>query len=148
MSRAHFLSQKQEERLGILLWFRFARFYNRSIRLSNQHLKRWDLTISQFDLLVQIGAHQPISQQELAGKLFVTKGNLTQLITKLERMELVKRTQEWRTKLITLTDKGTTLYSEVVPQQERFQAAQFQGLTKVEQKQLMSLLKKLMNVEN
>ncbi|WP_088102029.1 MarR family winged helix-turn-helix transcriptional regulator [Halalkalibacter urbisdiaboli] len=143
MSDAQFRSKQQEERMGLLLWFRLARFYNQSIRLSNRHLKKWELTIAQFDLLVQIGAHQPISQQALADKLFVTKGNMTQLISKLEKQGYVKREQEWRTKHIKLTPIGEKLYNDVVPQQEAFQSAQFQSLTKQEQKQLLNLLKKL-----
>lgn len=143
-----FLSKKQEERMGILLWFRLARFYNRSLRLSNQHLKKWKLSIAQFDLLVQIGVHQPISQQQLAEKLFVTKGNMTQLLSKLERNGLIERKQEWRTKHITLTNRGEQLYNEVVPEQELFQAKQFESLTKQEQKQLLSLFRKLQHVHN
>jgi DNA-binding MarR family transcriptional regulator len=146
------LTQKQslshpEERMGLLLWFRLARFYNQSIRLSNRHLKKWNLTISQFDLLVQIGTHQPLSQQELAGKLFVTKGNMTQLLAKMEKLGLIQRQQEWRTKLIFLTEKGEKLFAEVVPQQESFQSSQFQSLNKNEQKQLLSLLRKLQKQE-
>lgn len=33
-----------EERLGLMLWFRITRIYNQSIRESNQHLKKWNLS--------------------------------------------------------------------------------------------------------
>ncbi|WP_035425741.1 MarR family winged helix-turn-helix transcriptional regulator [Halalkalibacterium ligniniphilum] len=141
------MNASHKERLGLLLWFRLARFYNRSNRLSNHHLKKWNITISQFDLLVQIGAHQPISQQELAEKLLVTKGNMTQAVVKLEKQGLIQRKQVWRTKLISLTATGEQLYKEVVPIQQQFQAAQFDVLTKEEQKQLLTLLKKLQKQE-
>ncbi|MFC0472786.1 MarR family winged helix-turn-helix transcriptional regulator [Halalkalibacter kiskunsagensis] len=137
------LERTQDVRLGLLLWFRIARFYNQSNRLSNQHVKQWGLTIAQFDLLVQVGAHQSLSQQELAEKLLVSKGNITQMLRKMEKIGLVKRKQEWRTKLISLTTQGEKLFEEVVPKQELFQASQFQTLDKEEQKQLLSLLKKL-----
>ncbi|WP_100374667.1 MarR family winged helix-turn-helix transcriptional regulator [Bacillus sp. FJAT-45037] len=117
--------------------------YHASIRLSNDHLSQWNLTTSQFDLLVQIGTHQPLSQQELAEKLFVTKGNITQAIVKLEKNGLVQREQQWRTKILSLTEKGENLFSSVVPSQESFQASQFDGLTKEEQKELLRLLKKV-----
>lgn len=65
---------KTEERLGLLLWFRLSRFYNRSIRETNQHLKEWSLSAAQFDVLAQIGGHDRLTQQELGRKLFVTKG--------------------------------------------------------------------------
>jgi DNA-binding MarR family transcriptional regulator len=137
------LRRTQDVRLGLLLWFRIARFYNLSNRLSNQHVKKWGLTIAQFDLLVQVGANQPLSQQELADKLLVTKGNITQMLGKMEKLGLIERKHEWRTKRITLTQKGEQIFEEVVPKQELFQASQFQALTKEEQKQLLFLLKKL-----
>ncbi|TES52877.1 MarR family transcriptional regulator [Halalkalibacterium halodurans] len=119
-----------------------------SNKRSNQHLKKWGLSISQFDLLVQIGTHQPLSQQELAERLLVTKGNMTHALGKLEKLGLVKREQEWRTKLITLTEKGESLLADVLPEQQRFQAAQFDSLTNEEQLELLRLLKKLQKSNN
>ncbi|MFZ4452902.1 MarR family winged helix-turn-helix transcriptional regulator [Salibacterium aidingense] len=136
-------SSKQEERLALLLWFRLSRFYNQSLRRSNAHLKEWGLTVTQFDVLVQIGAHEPLTQNELAEKLFVTKGNITQVLGKMEQLGWIRREQEWRKKVLTLTSSGREIFREVVPHQEQFQASQFQGLCKEEQKQLLELLRKL-----
>lgn len=133
----------QDKRLGLLVWFRLSRLYNQSVRASNQHLKTWGLTAAQFDLLVQIGSRERLSQQELADKLFVTKGNVAQLVSKLEDMNLIRRDQEWKTKYLSLTEAGRRLFDEVVPQQEQFQAKQFCGLNREEQKQLLGLLKKI-----
>lgn len=132
-----------DKRLGLLVWFRLSRLYNQSVRASNQHLKGWGLTAAQFDLLVQIGSRERLSQQELADKLFVTKGNVAQLLAKLEDMNLIRRDQEWKTKYLSLTEAGRRLFDEVVPQQEQFQAKQFCGLSREEQKQLLGLLKKI-----
>ncbi|GGG08406.1 MarR family winged helix-turn-helix transcriptional regulator [Paenibacillus abyssi] len=136
-----FLS-KQEERLGLMVWYRLSRIYNQSIRESNQHLKNWNLSAAQFDVLVQVGSHERLTQQQLADKLFVTKGNITQLLSKLEELGWIKRDQEWKTKYLSLTEQGRAVFQEVVPQQERFQADQFSGLNKDEKKQLLELLKK------
>ncbi|ARK23648.1 MarR family transcriptional regulator [Sporosarcina sp. P37] len=133
----------QSNRLDLLLWFRLSRIYNQSIRLSNQHLKKWGLTAAQFDVLVQVGSHTKISQQELGKKLFVTKGNITKLLQKMERMNIIEREQEWKTKYLSLTESGKALFQEVVPAQEDFQAGQFKNLTIDEKKQLHALLKKL-----
>lgn len=130
-------------RQDLMIWFRLSRVYNKSIRLSNHHLKEWGLTAAQFDVLVQVGVSNKISQQELGNKLFVTKGNITQLLQRMERMELIQRKQEWKTKYISLTDKGQIIYEEVVPLQEEFQASQFDSLNNEEKKQLNQLLKKL-----
>lgn len=134
---------KTEERLGLLLWFRLSRFYNGSVRNTNQHLKKWDLSAAQFDVLAQIGGHERLTQQELGKKLFVTKGNVTQLVNKMEKLALIFREQEGNAKYLSLTEKGKALYEEVIPPQETFQAEQFSKLDKSEQKQLLELLRKL-----
>lgn len=133
----------RDRRLGILLWFRLSKFFHQSIRASNQHLKKWNLTAAQFDALVHIGTQKKLSQQQLAEKLVVTKGNITQILNKMEKAGWIKREQEWRTKFLSLTEKGKELYDEVVPIQEQFQAAQFSRLTQEEKKQLLHLLAKL-----
>ncbi|MFB7640437.1 MarR family winged helix-turn-helix transcriptional regulator [Peribacillus butanolivorans] len=132
-----------EERLGLMLWFRITRIYNQSIRESNQHLKKWNLSAAQFDILVQVGSHERLSQQELANKLFVTKGNITQLLRKMEELGLIKREQEWKTKYLSLTEEGKEFFNEVVPKQEHFQASQFANLNKTEKQQLLDLLSKV-----
>ncbi|GKS10924.1 MarR family transcriptional regulator [Paenibacillus chitinolyticus] len=137
------LLSKQEEKLGVLIWFRLSRVYNQSIRQSNQHLKAWNLSAAQFDVLVQVGSHERLTQQELADKLLVTKGNITQLLSKMEELGWIRREQEWKTKYISLTAEGQALFDEVVPQQEQFQASQFDGLDREEKKQLLELLKKV-----
>lgn len=133
----------KDKRLGILLWYYVSRFFNHSIRLSNQHLKDWELSIAQFDVLVQVGSQERVTQKELGEKLLVTKGNITQLIGKMEKLGWVQREREWKTKHISLTEEGRALYEKVVPQQESFQAVQFDPLNREEQQQLLGLLKKL-----
>ncbi|EGL18591.1 MULTISPECIES: MarR family transcriptional regulator [Paenibacillus] len=137
------LLSKQEEKLGVLIWFRLSRVYNQSIRQSNQHLKAWNLSAAQFDVLAQVGSHERLTQQELADKLLVTKGNITQLLSKMEELGWIRREQEWKTKYISLTAEGQALFDEAVPQQEQFQASQFGALDREEKKQLLELLKKV-----
>ncbi|MEK5477975.1 MarR family transcriptional regulator [Paenibacillus sp. FSL R5-0407] len=134
---------RREEKLGLLVWFRLSRIYNRSLRASNQHLKQWNLSVAQFDALVQIGSHQRLTQQELADKLLVSKGNITQLLTKMEELGWIAREQEWKKKWLSLTELGWELYHEAVPLQEQYQASQFAGLNQEEKLQLLGLLRKI-----
>lgn len=134
---------RKEERRGLALWFRLSRFYNQSVRETNHHLKQWEMTAAQFDVLAQVGAAGRITQQELADKLVVTKGNITQLLSKVESLGWIVREQKWKTKYVSLTDAGSALFQQVVPVQEQFQAAQFAKLTETEQRELLNLLKKL-----
>ncbi|MCP3761203.1 MarR family transcriptional regulator [Domibacillus sp. A3M-37] len=135
--------QKRERMISILAWFRLSRFYNESIRQSNQYLKKCGLSIAQFDILAQVGANERICQQDLAEKLLVTKGNMTHMLSKMEQIGWIQREREWKTKYITLTEEGRTLLDNVLPVQEQFQADQFGKLSIDEKKQLLFLLKKL-----
>ncbi|WP_410772190.1 MarR family winged helix-turn-helix transcriptional regulator [Fontibacillus sp. BL9] len=135
--------EKHEGKLGLLIWFRISRIYNRSLRSSNQHLKQWNLSVAQFDALVQIGSHRRLTQQDLADKLLVSKGNITQLLTKMEELGWIKREQEWKKKWLSLTEQGWELYHEAVPVQEQYQASQFAGLSREEKHQLLGLLRKI-----
>lgn len=135
--------ERKEERYGLLIWYRLSRIYSQSLRASNQHLKAWDLTAAQFDCLVQIGSHEGLTQQQLADKLLVTKGNITQLLSKMEQLGWVTRKQSWKTKSLFLTEQGRKLFNEVVPAQEHFQASHFDGLELEEKKQLIDLLRKV-----
>lgn len=135
--------KNRETKIGIILWFRLSRFYQRSNRSTNDHLKKWNLNAAQFDVLAQIGSSNIINQQDLANKLLVSKGNVTQLLKKMEQINLVGRKQEWKTKYVSLTEKGQRLYNEIVPIQEEFQASKFNALTLDEKKQLLHLLKKI-----
>ncbi|MBE3589429.1 MAG: MarR family transcriptional regulator [Firmicutes bacterium] len=130
-------------RLGLLLWFRLARAYGQNLRAAAAHLRRWDLTAAQFDVLAQVGAAEGITQGELARRLFVTQGNVAQLVARLEARGLLQREREGRVKRLRLTPAGRRLYSEVVPEQERLQAAQFEALSLEERRRLLALLRKL-----
>lgn len=137
------LLTKRDQRLGLMIWYRLSRVYNRSLRETHQHLKKWNLSAAQFDMLAQVGTHDRLTQQQLADKLFVTKGNITQMLGKLEELGFVKREQEWKTKYVSLTEMGKLLYDDVVPVQEQFQASQYGVLNQDEKRQLLDLLKKI-----
>lgn len=143
MQDNHEFSSNKSKNLAILLWFRLARFYLKNVRESNQHLKKWDLTTAQFDVIVHVGRNKRITQQELADKLVVTKGNVTHLLKKMEEMNWIQREVEWKNKYLSLTKLGEKMYEEIVPTQELFQQNQFSKLTEDEQKQLLNLLRKL-----
>lgn len=136
-------SDKRDERLALLIWYRLSRVHSQSVRESEQHLKTWDLTVAQFDVIAQLGRDQRLTQGQLAEKLLVTKGNITQLLVRLEQAGLIKREQDWKVKHVSLTEKGKTLYEQAVPVQERFQASHFEALDREEKEQLLHLLKKL-----
>src|SRR5690625_90712 len=129
---------------GSLIWLRIARFTHQSNLLSDEFLKQYDLTTAQFDVLVQISTYEPLTQSELAEKVTVTQGGISRMLTRLEKEKLIERKQEWKTKLISLTDKGREKLENAFEAQLGFQTSLFdECLTKEEQKTLLSLMSRV-----
>lgn len=130
--------------LGSLIWLRIMRFTHQSNQLSNEFLKKYDLTTAQFDVLVQISAFQPLTQSELAEKVTVTQGGISRMLARLENEGLIIRKQEWKTKTISLTEKGQKKLDKAFYAQLSFQTSFFdECLSKDEQKTLLSLMSRV-----
>lgn len=127
----------------VFLWMRIARIHSRLLQAATEHLQEWDLSPAQFDILAQVGAARNITQGELAKRLLVTQGNVTQLLDRMEERGLVQRHRDGRFKRVVLTDAGQRLHDQVVPEHELRMAAQFADLTSDERRQLAQLLRKL-----
>ncbi|QUW20750.1 MarR family transcriptional regulator [Sporosarcina sp. Marseille-Q4063] len=127
--------------IGSLIWLRLMRFTNQSNQLSNEFLKRFDLTTAQFDVLVQIQLYQPLTQSELAEKVTVTQGGISRMLARLEKEGCIVRKQDWKTKMISLTEKAEAVLEEAMPAQLAFQTSFFEDvLTKEEEKTLYKLI--------
>ncbi len=127
--------------MGSLIWLRLMRFTNQSNQLSNEFLKRFDLTTAKFDVLAQIQLHQPLTQSELAEKVIVTQGGISRMLTRLETEGYIVRKQDWKTKKISLTEKAAAVLDEAMPAQLAFQTSFFEDvLTKEEEKTLYKLM--------
>jgi DNA-binding MarR family transcriptional regulator len=134
---------KDLRRPDLLAWLRLARVFQKVERDSSEHLRGWDLSVAQFDVLARVGATEGIVQQELADALLVTKGNVCQLLDRMEDRGLISRRQEGRANRLFLTDAGRRLFAEVVPAHEVVIAERFSVLSKKEQERLRQLLHKL-----
>lgn len=122
-----------------------SKAYHSQTKAYNLFLKRWGLSLPQYSILKQIQRHQRLSQKELAEHLLVSKGNITQLIGKLERAGWIAREQEWKTKYLTLTSSGTVLMNQIEPEQKQFLLQLYQDLTRKEQKMMIRLLQPLVD---
>ena len=128
---------------GVVAWLRLARVFSKIERISSESLRDEHLSSAQFDVLAHVGATNGPSQQELADSLLVTKGNVCQLLDRMEQAGLLERRQEGRTNRLFLTEKGRGLYDRVIPRHEGAIDALFNGLTDAEQGTLLCLLRKL-----
>jgi DNA-binding MarR family transcriptional regulator len=128
---------------SVLTWFRIFRASHKLARAGDEHLRGWGLTGPQLGMLVRVGAEEGRTQQELACDLEVTKGNISQLVSKLERDGLIRREQRGASNQLFLTETGHRLLDEVLPDHDAFIEERFAALTQEEQAQLRTLLRKL-----
>ena len=128
---------------GLLAWLRLMRVFQKVDRALGDQLRAWGLSVGQFDVLACVGAAEGIVQQELADSLLVTKGNVCQLLDRMEGRGLILRRRESRNKRVFLTEAGRRLFDEVIPTHEELIVGRFSALSRAEQEQLHELLRKL-----
>lgn len=128
---------------ALLAWLRLARVFQKVDRSTATFLRQWDLSVAQFDILAQLAAGEGMTQQELADRLLVTKGNISQLLARMEARGLLHRHPHGRALCLSLTPAGRELAARVVPVQEERVASRFAALSPDEQRQLLALLRKL-----
>ena len=135
----------QERDPGVLAWIRMARIHARVQALTADRLRAHDLTIAQFDVIAQVGGNEGMTQQELAGALLVTKGNVTQLLDRLEARGLIERRTEpgRRGNRLYLTDAGWRLNRAAVPEHEALVRDLFAGLSGDNARTMNRLLRQL-----
>ncbi len=122
---------------------RLARIYHKISSVSARQFRSYDLSQAQFDVLAQIGAAEGLTQQELATRLLVTKGNISQLLARMEQHGLIRRVQDGRFNGLHLTDGGRALADRMVPAHEALISELLAPLTDDEQRTLLALLRKL-----
>src|SRR3712207_9356721 len=71
------------------VWFRFIRLQHRVSAAMGAELRALGLSIPQFDLLSTLTEREGLSQQELAERLYVTKGNVSGLLDRMVEAGLV-----------------------------------------------------------
>ena len=130
-------------RPSVLAWVRMLRVSQKVERDLARQLRRWGLSNAQFDVLAQVGSSEGLTQQELADNLLVTKGNVAQLVARLEGRGMIERRPQGRTNRLFLAREGRKLFERVVPAHEALVAQRLSALTKEEQKVFHDLLRKL-----
>lgn len=106
-------------------------------------LRAEDLTPAKYQLLVRLRSADGLPQGELGTRLGVTKGNVSMLVTQLERAALVTRTPDGATNRLFLTARGAAVVDRLLPDERRWAADQFAALTTEELHELVRLLHRL-----
>ncbi len=131
------------------LWVRFLRFNLVSNKKLQDDLERLDLTPPQFYVLATIGYAGGLPFGEIGEKMMVTVSNLTGIVDRLEEKKLVVRERDARDRRVvrvTLTEKGAKVYRNTIPVFEKSISEFFSPLDKNQQKELASLLRKLIRI--
>ena len=125
------------------LWFRFIRLHQRLHGGMARQLRDIDLSIPQFDVLSTLTEQEGLTQQELAERLYVTKGNVSGLIDRLVAAELAERRAipgDRRSHALHLTEAGRARAKQGMAIQAEFVAGTLGRLTRQELEQLAGIL--------
>lgn len=121
-------------------------------KLSNQLLSSYDLTGSQFNVLMilyksPVGA---VRQTDIEEKFSITNPTVTGLVQKLEVKDLVKRMphpEDRRSKVLVLTDRAMAIKEELLALADSLEQQMTASLTAGECEQLASLLMKMLDMK-
>ena len=114
------------------VWFRLICLHGRMSAAISKRLREIHLSIPQCDVLTALMDCEGISQQTLADRLHVTKGNISGLVDRLTKAGLVERRildGDRRTHAIHLTTKGRRLAERGAAIQRDFVAQSLGNLT-------------------
>jgi DNA-binding MarR family transcriptional regulator len=106
------------EELRVRLWVQLLRTFSLMQRKISLVLAADGLTIAQFDVMATLQWAEGITQQELAQKLLVTKGNVCGLIDRLEQSGWVERradSSDARARRLFLTTEGHRKIEAALP---------------------------------
>lgn len=132
-----------QESAAVVTWLRLMRVYHRIQQAAASQLRDHGLTLSQFDVLAQVGADEGLTQQDLADRLLVTKSNVSQLLDRMARSGLVEREPEGRVCRLRLTAQGRAIREKVLPLHEALITEQFAALDVDERTTLQRILREL-----
>lgn len=135
--------QKSQRNVSELAWIRLMRIYQQIDRRTAEIMKKHGLSVGRFDVLVHAGLSEGRSQQALADAMFVTKGNICQLLDGMETDKLLYRRRKGRTNHIYLTEEGMQRRETALQEQLDVVEAAMSALNKEEQESLHTLLRKL-----
>ena len=105
------------------VWFRFIRLNRRVTAAMAGTLRGIGLSIPQFDVLSTLTEREGLTQQDLAARLYVTKGNVSGLIDRLVEAGLVERRpipEDRRSHALHLTTAGADLAARGLAAQDAY----------------------------
>jgi DNA-binding MarR family transcriptional regulator len=134
------------EELEVRTWVQLVRTFSRMERRLEEVLERHGLSIPQFDILATLGFEQGITQQELAERLLVTKGNICGMIDRMEANGWVERKpdpEDRRANRLFLTRRGKKQLGQTMPDEQALVKEMMSALLHGELQSLYQFLDRL-----
>jgi MarR family transcriptional regulator, 2-MHQ and catechol-resistance regulon repressor len=95
-----------------------VRSYQALSTYSETHVRQFDLTPAQFDVIATLGNTNGMCMGDLGEKTLITKGTLTGVIDRLIQKQLVCRetpSENRRSVIVRLTPEGQSVFDQVFP---------------------------------
>lgn len=95
-----------------------VRAYQSFSTYSEAHIRKFDLTPAQFDVIATLGNTNGMSMGEIGERTLITKGTLTGVIDRLIQKQLVVREippDNRRNVIVQLTPSGQQVFEQVFP---------------------------------
>jgi len=126
------MPDRQNPDRSVRVWFRLIRLEARMQAAVGDRLREIGVSIPQCDVLTTLTEQEGVSQQELAKRLYVTKGNISGLIDRLEEAGLVERRStevDRRQHSLYLTGAGRETAERAIAVQHRWIASTLGRMT-------------------
>jgi MarR family transcriptional regulator, 2-MHQ and catechol-resistance regulon repressor len=123
-----------------------VRSYQAFSAYSEAHIRQFDLTPAQFDVIATLGNTNGLSMGEIGEKTLITKGTLTGVIDRLIQKQLVLREvppDNRRNVIVQLTPQGQQIFEQSFPSHIAHLKERFDRLQPTEIEALTDLLAQL-----
>jgi MarR family transcriptional regulator, 2-MHQ and catechol-resistance regulon repressor len=123
-----------------------VRSYQAFSAYSETHVRQFDLTPAQFDVIATLGNTNGLSMGEIGEKTLITKGTLTGVIDRLIQKQLVRREvpeDNRRNVIVQLTPQGQQIFEQSFPSHIAHLKERFDRLQPTELEALTDLLVQL-----
>ena len=145
-SPRHLPLYEAADEVRLRAWVQLARTFSRIQRRIISTLSQHDVTLPQFDVLATLRFGEGLTQQELAERLLVTKGNVCGVLDRLEALKWVERRPDptdRRANRLHLTASGRKKVGELLPAHDSLVTSILRGLPDAAVKNLRKLLQDL-----
>lgn len=140
------MAYTESEQLSLKMVLVTARMIDSLRKVSEQELKKYELTLTEFDVLEVLYTKGELPLKVLSEKMLMANGSITYVVNKLEKRKLIKRQPskaDGRVYLTRLTKKGYTFFDEVFTDFVSFNNDLFKELSIDEKKVYIEMTKRL-----